>query len=71
MTIKMPEYTEYECREKLKELIDGRSIIIPCDYDHAKAMLKVAQVYIKDYQDRITDIIKHADENLDKTTSWI
>ena len=42
------DYTDWECRQLLRELYDGRSVVLPCDENHAKFMLLVAQRYLED-----------------------
>ena len=42
------DYTDWECRQLLRELYDGRSVVLPSDENHAKFMLLVAQRYLED-----------------------
>lgn len=42
----MIPYTDHECRLKLEELYEGRSVVLPRNYEHAELMLRVAQMYI-------------------------
>lgn len=38
--------TDDECRSNLKDLYQGRSVVIPVDMEHATFMLRIAQLYI-------------------------
>lgn len=46
----MIPYTDHECRLKLEELYNGHRIVLPSSYEHAEAMLRVAQFYINQKQ---------------------
>lgn len=60
----MPEYTDYECRLKLEELHDGRSVVIPSSMEHARFMLMIAQHYINQHHNDLIDIIKNSDAKI-------
>lgn len=38
--------SDWECRQRLREIYDGRSIVLPSDENHARFMLMVAQRYL-------------------------
>ena len=42
----MIPYTDHECRLKLEELYRGDSVVLPANEEHARFMLRVAQMYI-------------------------
>ena len=42
----MIPYTDHECRLKLEELYRGDSVVLPVNEEHARFMLRVAQMYI-------------------------
>jgi hypothetical protein len=46
-----------ELEAKLKDLQEGRLLIIPHDIDHAHQMLHVALCYIRQEQDEIIDAL--------------
>lgn len=50
-------YTDYECRLKLQELYDGRSIVVPCDEEHARFMLMVASKFLDDRHRETIEIL--------------
>ena len=54
----MIPYTDHECRLKLDEIYEGRSIVVPSSYDHAINMLHVAQTYINSCHQHTVDILK-------------
>ena len=51
-------YTDRECRTKLQDLYEGRTLVIPYDIDHAYQMLNLAMVYIRDDQQRVMGYLK-------------
>ena len=51
-------YTDHECRLKLQEIYEGRTLVIPADLDHAYQMLNLAMVYIRDDQQRVMGYLK-------------
>jgi hypothetical protein len=51
-------YTDQECREKLKDLYEGRTLVIPADIDHAYQMMNLSMMYIRDNQQRIMSYLK-------------
>lgn len=53
----MIPYTDHECRLKLDELYEGRSVVIPSSYEHAQAMLRVAQWYIDNCHKETIDLL--------------
>lgn len=57
----MIPYTDYECRLKLDELYEGRSVVIPKDMEHARAMIRVAQWYIDEHHKDLINMIKYSD----------
>ncbi len=57
----MIPYTDHECRLKLDELYEGRSVVLPSSMEHAKFMLMVAQQYINERHNALMDTIKHSD----------
>ena len=42
----MIPYTDHECRLKLEELYEGRSVVLPISIEHAEFMIRVASFYI-------------------------
>jgi hypothetical protein len=50
--------TDWEVRESLNELYDGRKVVIPSSIDHARFMLQVAQAYINEDKQKMIDILK-------------
>lgn len=42
----MIPYTDIECKLKLEELFEGKSVVIPVSYEHAQWMKRIAQMYI-------------------------
>ena len=53
----MIPYTDHECRLKLEELYDGRSVVLPSSYEHAEFMLRVAQYYINQAHQETIDLL--------------
>lgn len=53
----MIPYTDHECRLKLEELYDGRSVVLPSSYEHAEFMLRVAQYYINQCHQETIDLL--------------
>jgi len=51
-------YTDQECRTKLQDLYEGRTLVIPADLDHAYQMLNLAMMYIRDDQQRVMSYLK-------------
>ena len=51
-------YTDYECRLKLDELHEGRSVVLPSSIEHAEFMIQVAQSYINQRHQEIVDLLK-------------
>jgi hypothetical protein len=51
-------YTDQECREKLQDLYEGRTLVIPADLDHAYQMLNLSLMYIRDDQQRVMSYLK-------------
>lgn len=54
----MIPYTDYECRLALEELYRGDKVVIPSSIEHAKFMLKVAQMYIDQQHRETVDLLK-------------
>ncbi len=54
----MIPYTDYECRLALDELYRRDKVVIPSSIDHAKFMLKVAQMYIDQQYQETVDLLK-------------
>ncbi len=52
-------YADWECRAKLQELFDGRSVVLPSSEEHARYMLLVAQNYIDQRVQATFDIVKN------------
>lgn len=50
--------TDWEVRESLNELYDGRKVVIPSSIEHAEFMLEVAQDYINKQHKKVIDILK-------------
>jgi hypothetical protein len=51
-------YTDQECRTKLQDLYEGRTLVIPADLDHAYQMMNLSMVYIRDNQQRVMSYLK-------------
>ena len=51
-------YTDQECRAKLKDLYEGRTLVIPADIDHAYQMMNLSMMYIRDNQQRVMSYLK-------------
>jgi len=51
-------YTDQECRTKLQDLYEGRTLVIPADLDHAYQILNLAMMYIRDDQQRVMSYLK-------------
>jgi hypothetical protein len=51
-------YSDNECREKLQDLYEGRTLVIPADLDHAYQMLNLVMMYIRDDQQRVMSYLK-------------
>jgi hypothetical protein len=47
-----------ELDAKLKDLYEGRLVVVPCDVDHAHNMLMIAAAYIRDDKQRMWSILK-------------
>ena len=54
----MIPYTDYECRLALDELYRGDKVVIPSSIEHAKFMLRVAQMYIDQQYQETVDLLK-------------
>lgn len=54
----MIPYTDYECRLALEELYRGDKVVIPSSIEHAKFMLRVAQMYIDQQYQETVDLLK-------------
>jgi len=52
------QYNDLECRTKLLDLYEGRTLIIPSDLDHAYQMLNLSLMYIRDDQQRVMSYLK-------------
>lgn len=50
--------TDWEVRESLNELYDGRKVVIPSSIEHAEFMIEVAQNYINKQHKQVIDILK-------------
>ena len=57
----MIDYTDHECRLKLDELYEGRSVVLPKNMEHARFMLMIAQQYINQHHQDLLDTIKYSD----------
>jgi hypothetical protein len=53
-----PQYNNLECRTKLQDLYEGRTLVIPADLDHAYQMLNLSLMYIRDDQQRVMSYLK-------------
>jgi hypothetical protein len=51
-------YTDQECRTKLQDLYEGRTMVIPADLDHAYQMMNLSMMYIRDNQQRVMSYLK-------------
>jgi hypothetical protein len=51
-------YFDDECRNKLQDLYEGRTLVIPADLDHAYQMLNLSMMYIRDDQQRVMSYLK-------------
>jgi hypothetical protein len=51
-------YSDHECRQKLQELFDGRSVALPVDENHAKFMIIIATRYLEDRHQVTFDALK-------------
>jgi hypothetical protein len=51
-------YSDDECRTKLQDLYEGRTLVIPADLDHAYQMLNLSLMYIRDDQQRVMSYLK-------------
>ena len=58
----MIPYTDHECRLKLDELYEGRSVVLPSSMEHAKFMLMVAQQYISQHHNDLIKLIKDSEK---------
>ena len=54
----MIPYTDHECRLKLEELYEGRSVVIPSSIEHAEFMRMIAQHYIDECHKETMDLLK-------------
>jgi len=54
----MTEPTRQELEEILKDLYEGRRVIVPHDIDHAHQMLMIASSYIRDDKQRMWNYLK-------------
>lgn len=53
----MIPYTDHECRLKLEELYRGDSVVLPANEEHARFMLRVAQMYINQCKQETWDAL--------------
>jgi hypothetical protein len=51
-------YSDDECRTKLQDLYEGRTLVIPADLDHAYQMMNLSIMYIRDDQQRVMSYLK-------------
>jgi hypothetical protein len=51
-------YSDNECRKKLQDLYEGRTLIIPADLDHAYQIMNQSMMYIRDNQQRVMSYLK-------------
>ena len=51
-------YSDNKCCEKLQDLYEGRTLVIPADLDHAYQMLNLVMMYIRDDQHRVMSYLK-------------
>jgi hypothetical protein len=51
-------YSDNECRKKLQDLYEGRTLVIPADIDHAYQMMNQSMMYIRDNQQRVMSYLK-------------
>ena len=51
-------YSDNECRKKLQDLYEGRTLVIPADLDHAYQMMNLSMMYIRDDQQRVMSYLK-------------
>ena len=51
------DYTDWECRQRLRELYDGRSVVVPFDEHHAKYMIIIATRYLEDRHQQTFDAL--------------
>ena len=61
-----------ELEATLKDLYEGRRVVVPCDIDHAHNMLMVAGAYIQDDKQRMWSTlteIKDEQRTINKTTA--
>ena len=56
-------YSDDECRTKLQDLYEGRTLVIPADLDHAYQMLNLSLMYIRDDQQRVMSYLKQDTAN--------
>lgn len=56
-------YTDYECRLALDELYRGDKVVIPSSIEHAKFMIRVAQMYIDEDKQRMMSYLKEGNKN--------
>jgi hypothetical protein len=54
----MIEPTRQELEAKLKDLYEGRRVVVPHDIDHAHQMLMIASSYIRDDKQRMWNYLK-------------
>jgi hypothetical protein len=54
----MSEPTRQELEAKLKDLYEGRRVVVPHDIDHAHQMLMIASSYIRDDKQRMWNYLK-------------
>ena len=54
----MIEPTRQELEATLKDLYEGRRVIVPHDIDHAHQMLMIASSYIRDDKQRMWNYLK-------------
>ena len=52
------DYSDWECRQRLQELYDGRSVVLPVDENHAKFMILIATQYINERHQQTFDALK-------------
>ncbi len=51
-------YSDNECRKKLQDLYEGRTLVIPADLDHAYQMMNISIMYIRDNHQRVMSYLK-------------
>lgn len=51
-------HSDYECRIMLRDLYNGRSIVLPTSEEHARSMIMVGQRYLDDRIQHTFDTLK-------------